>query len=38
MAVVMIYFNKKYVVDIQKTPLMPFNELLGCFSNPLLKF
>ncbi|KAF0751167.1 pickpocket protein 28-like, partial [Aphis craccivora] len=27
-ALVMIYFKRKYVIDIQKTPLMPFNELL----------
>ncbi|XP_060876363.1 pickpocket protein 28-like isoform X1 [Metopolophium dirhodum] len=28
-AVVLIYFKRKSVIDIQKTPLMPFNELLG---------
>ncbi|XP_015380409.1 PREDICTED: pickpocket protein 11-like [Diuraphis noxia] len=28
-AVVMVFFKKKSVFDIQKTPLMPFNELLG---------
>lgn len=30
-AAVMIYFKKKNVIDAQKTPLMPFNELLGNF-------
>lgn len=30
-AVVTIYFKRKTVVDIQKAPLMPFNELLGTY-------
>lgn len=28
-AVVLIYFKKRIVNDVQRTPLMPFNELLG---------
>jgi len=28
-AVVLIFFKRKSVIDIKKTPLMPFNELLG---------
>lgn len=30
-AAVIIYYKRKNVIDIQKTPLMPFNELLGNF-------